>query len=80
MPLYLFYTMVQKSQKMTKNPNQGGGGHAEERELGQEQSLVEYRTWGSWVLKNIHLPEHAAVYPSKTISTIVKLCWKTQIR
>ena len=24
MPLYLFYTMVQKSQKMTKNSNQGG--------------------------------------------------------
>ena len=26
MPLNLFYTMVQKSQKMTKNSNQGGGG------------------------------------------------------
>ena len=26
MPLYVFYTMVQKSQKMTKNSNQGGGG------------------------------------------------------
>ena len=25
MPLNLFYTMVQKSQKMTKNSNQGGG-------------------------------------------------------
>ena len=24
MPLYMFYTMVQKSQKMTKNSNQGG--------------------------------------------------------
>ena len=24
MPLYFFYTMVQKSQKMTKNSNQGG--------------------------------------------------------
>ena len=24
-PLYLFYTMVQESKKMTKNSNQGGG-------------------------------------------------------
>ena len=32
MPLYFFYTMVQKSKKMTKNSNQegvgGGGGPA----------------------------------------------------
>ena len=26
MPLYFFYTMVQKSQKWPKNSNQGGGG------------------------------------------------------
>ena len=26
MPLYRFYTMVQKKSKMTKNSNQGGGG------------------------------------------------------
>ena len=28
MPLYLFYTIVQKSQKMTKLKSRGGGGPA----------------------------------------------------
>ena len=28
MPLYVFYTMVQKKSKMTKNSNQGGVGPA----------------------------------------------------
>ena len=46
MPLYLFYTMVQKSQKWPKTQIKGGGGPALMRKKANIWSVVE--DWKVW--------------------------------
>ena len=42
MPLYLFYTMVQKSQKWPKTQNQGGGSCL------KEATWIAHEPWLHW--------------------------------
>ena len=49
MPLYFFYTMVEKSQKMTKNSNQGGPALIFTK--GLSYGLSKSKKWGKIITK-----------------------------
>ena len=48
MPLYLFYTMVQKSQKWPKTQIRGGGGGVLPLSLKKKKRLQGLMCWSGW--------------------------------